>query len=180
MIEYKDQLSRDLNLQLLGRPPDFESLTVLERGEAGIHPLLLRAYIIGESHIVWVQMGEHCLSEIFSCSRSITSSSVLLSHPIGELVEPKSILHESLDYFFTCKVEDVVEGVNYAEALLGSRDDWNVTLSFDFPGEHGERPKTVLAVACNKEGSIVAKSLHSYPNEGKAVLTETTITRSLS
>lgn len=176
MIEYKDQSPRDLTLQVLSRPPDISKFTVLRDKEVNICPLLCRAYIIGESHIVWVQVDDQNLLEIFSCAPLKLNQGVLLNHSIGELAQPRKTSHGAFDYLFTCRVEDIKCGAD-ARTILEAGNDWQLTLDFDFPGQLDEHPKTVLAVACKDDKPIIVKSLHSYPNEGKVVFTETQIIR---
>ncbi len=176
MIEYKDQSPRDLTLQVLSRPPDISKFTVLKDKEVDICPLLCRAYIIGESHMVWVQAGELNLLEIFSCAPLGTNPDVLLNHSIGELAQPRKTSHGAFDYLFTCRVEDIKCRAD-AQTILKAEKDWDLTLDFDFPGQLDKHPKTILVVACKDDKPIIVKSLHSYPNEGKVVFTETKIIR---
>jgi hypothetical protein len=178
---HQDQSAYDLRLNLVEGPLDLEQFAILRAGRIEVcSGVTVDAAIIGTSHIVCFQLDGLIFYEVFVCSAVITESR-MISYDLTqtERGEAKLTFEEKCRYRFNSRIlcakdgaDELLEMEKLAREKTGAQ---NLALDFQFPsGKSGVAPRTIVILGTGeREGMILVKTAHLYPNENTVVFTET-------
>ena len=173
VIDYIEQSSKQLVLQVFGRHPSRKVLNVLAESVLENEGIRVEAFVIGTSHAVLISQGSQKIAEIFSCS-GIDELVPIIQKPLNALDSPVEILQGELEYSFESECKDMQVGHQRLISLKSRKcDSRNTVLAYSFPdcGE-GPTPATVVAVEL-LDDHMCWETAHTYPNEDRVVFTRT-------
>lgn len=178
-IAYKDQSVSGLRLNLIEGRVNVRQFTVLRSGFFSIGSLRAEAGIIGASHFFRLKDAEGWnLTEALACTEvDPADEHIHFTGPLQNLKGGKLhiVFSNRISYLFTARVADLeATWMNQFKIENKSGED-GFTLGYEFPsGDRSIKPRTLILL--KREGKkIILRTGHSYPNEGKAVLTQTNI-----
>jgi len=167
-VRFADQSADDLRWQV------YQDLDVRQFNCLATASLLkgirVNATIIGASHVIEVH-GKQRFFEVVACVPG--RGGRLRDQSIAEINEPKTI--ESLAYHFTVDVQDYEQGQQRLQDLMAIQADHDtLAIRYEFPSNTNQIPITLVTVSHNA-GNLEWQTVHSYPNEGKIVFTQTNV-----
>lgn len=183
-LVYVDQSALDLRLTLIQGEVDPAQFHVLEYGSLQDRSFSVRAGIIGASHYVTVDLHGSRFTEVFACMDVESDTKPVCSLPISEIIgfRPPAIHEVEYTYDFGARLYSWEQGEAHAarieqaarEAL--DRPD-EIGLVHVFPGAvDGRIPKTILSLRWSRSSRhLHIETVHSYPNEGNIVITQTAV-----
>lgn len=177
-MEYVDQSADSLILKVFDRPINVNQFTIFSYGSIlDSNFINIKAYIVGESHIVVLQFGETKLYEILSCGPVKSDFEPVLKFPVSSMSLKREVVcvgnyQCDLDLRNFSSSRFMMEEF---EKNLISQNPSHLGLSFDFPSEGIDISKTIVQVQVMDKKDIFIKSMHSYPNEDKIVCTKTLV-----
>jgi hypothetical protein len=179
-LEYKDERSDDLRLHLFRGEVDLEAFQVIKRRCDKIGDFEVDAAIIGASHAVQVRFGDEVFTEVLACSaKAVDLYSDRLDGVWRVEDEVRRQRAPGLEYSFLCEVQPlgaVERCLADLREMIALRDGRGaIGLTFQFPRKTELTPETLLLVRA-RQGGLHIRSMHIYPHEEVAVVSDTSVT----
>jgi hypothetical protein len=181
-LEYKDQSTSALRLNLVRGDVNKEELMVLCTGKLETSYGVLEAGIIGASHYLqlFLPSGEVAFTEVFACTELKSENLTFY----GDMQDASSIrkCFGNILYEFRAKKMTGDQGKDELFELVRSVEtvssDQQIGLAFVFPRREQDifAPMTLVYVRLNPNAlNVDVKTLHAYPNENMLAFTETKV-----
>jgi hypothetical protein len=176
-VEYVDQSASGLALNLIEGAVDIDAFTVFRTATVNRRDIVIRAAIIGASHVLSFATPGAVLTEMFACTRALGGANRILFGPLGDLLEATTelTLADGRRYRFSASLvaPTAVERLR----ARATRRRQCLCLNFTFPRRPDRRavPETIVAVAHGRR-HVVTETAHCYPDEDKAVITTSELT----
>ena len=163
-MQYVDQYARDLEYKIFDTNIDTSQISILQTKAIKIKGIQVNVCIIGESHIVEI---EDILTEVFACVNLKENPIMDISLKNGEDHIRGEISHGSVALNFSIKVLEDKNMINEHISYFEDSD-----LIVEFPSKENAPFKAITALKISIIKDLLhVESLHSYPNEGRIVLT---------
>jgi hypothetical protein len=173
---FRDQRVADLVYRLCRGAVDLRALTVLDRREVTLAPGLEAGLVVlGASHAVELRWGGERATEILACSAAPRGAAAVAELSPGADVERRFDLPGLSLAVRLRVVPDDEEQRERVRRTLAAPTFARRGVAVRFPPGHGAPGGLTLVVADPDAPRI--ETLHSYPAEGKLVLTETRCVR---
>jgi len=175
-VEYKDEHSQDLRLHLFRGPLALEAFPVLERVGRRVGEFEVDACIIGASHAVQIRRGSETLTEVLACH--VEAVDLYADRLVGvwRADEIRTKAGDGLDYRFRVDIAPLNGARDrisrFRESAVTAEQEGAIGLTFRFPQKTAETPETLLRVSAD-ETDLRIESIHVYPGEHAAVISET-------
>lgn len=170
MINYADTSHKVLGLAVSDKDLDVSNLSVISTKTVDD----MEFGVLGASHYVKIRNGSHIIMEVFACQKL---EGDMRYYPLADLIGGNVATHNDV-FGYEFKVE-LIEDKDFTEKLIGVFDEAREkndghSLMEVFPSNEEEpifKPCTYIHLKRNK-GFIRAQTLHTYPEEGVSVYTE--------
>ncbi len=179
-LEYKDQNVDALTLAISLEPVDASAFLVLEEKEIEFNGVRIRAGIIGSSNFWQVQTSTWQVSQVLTCEqpkRQVGKS--LVVENIGSMQVREVALNLPEGVRFSGRYEITTDGSvvenTLAECSKLRNNQRVISMSYIFESPASSFQAATIVIIEFLEGGVCVRTLHSYPNEGKVVVTEETI-----
>lgn len=177
-MDYKTLTADSLKLSLVSGPVEPQRFFhVMDRAELAGEPAI-RAYIIGSSHVA-VFGDDPCMTEILACSRVPRENLSLRCRPFEE-PGVNRIRIDIGPFRYRCDIETVPFGSGAVDRMQDQANAFaangKIGLSAEFPCLNGRAPLTVICAETLPGGGRV-RTLHSYPEEDRVVMTDSSVER---
>jgi len=176
-VEYVDQSASGLALNLIEGAVDIDAFTVFRTATVNRRDIVIRAAIIGASHVLSFATPGVVLTEMFACTDALGGANRILFGPLGDLLEATTELTfaDGRRYRFSASLA-APTAVERLRARATRRRQC-LRLNFTFPRRPDRRamPETIVAVAHGRR-HVVTETAHCYPDEDRAVITTSELT----
>jgi hypothetical protein len=176
-VEYVDQSASGLALNLIEGAVDIDAFTVFRTATVNRRDIVIRAAIIGASHVLSFATPGVVLTEMFACTDALGGANRILFGPLGDLLEATTELTfaDGRRYRFRASLA-APTAVERLRARATRRSQC-LRLNFTFPARPDRRamPETIVAVAHGRR-HVVTETAHCYPDEDRAVITTSELT----
>jgi hypothetical protein len=174
-MEYAEQTSGTIRLYLGRGDFDIAQFTILMEHTVMHDDLSIHFGILGESHYVRFEKGSEVLTEVCACTDATTlPEEVIVSDFLPNLhTLPVTAVFGSQSYSFSFTYLPWKEGESRLQTLREQKENemmHHLTYVFPSPEEHPTEAVTELFLTLDK--TIIFQSVHTYPNEGVMVFTE--------
>lgn len=175
-VEYKDEHSQDLRLHLFQDPLSLEAFPVLKRANRQLGEFEVDAAIIGASHAVQIRRGSQTITEVLACHVEAVDLYADQLLGVWDAEEIRTEAGDGLDYRFRVDIAPLngarARISRFRESALTAEQEGAIGLTFRFPQKTAETPETLLRVSAD-ETDLRIESIHVYPGEHAAVISET-------
>ena len=182
-IVYKDESATDLRLHLIPGLVEKSRFSILKQGDLRLGDLLIKAHIIGASHMIHYDIQGRRLTEVLACSGGAELDDNIYwgsTNKVGGKVD-LTLCHDleyssRIDRTDWRQAADVRRDLEQDVALAANRLN-EIGLSFRFPrpDDSTPAPETLVWVRASDHASVDVRTAHSYPLERSLVLTSTRI-----
>ena len=176
-MDYKDQSAGNLQFSLLNGWPPTDQFKILATGQLQQGNIMLQAAIVGASHYVFFDIDGVRFAEVLVGCDITSGNARFIIQQTGDMKFTRN-LNEWWCYSFTRQTFDLNNAAAQNEFMEDQLmvEETFLSLHYEFPHEgSGKTPKTEIEVCIIKNFCVEARTTHSYPNEGKVVLTKTRI-----
>lgn len=167
-MEYIDQSHEELNLFFSQKASDLKSFKVISESHFDTPNFKIHFGVLTESHFAIIETGNETINEIFACT-DIDLPGVD-KHDIDSIADEG--FNKELDnhtYEFKCEILPYSECESILKHFRAKRSQINTQYQiFDFPNDDDPLP-ALTEVYVTVNGVVKVESLHTYPNEDKAV-----------
>ncbi len=163
---YVEQTVRDIRYILSDKPLNI-SLTNLKEETFMFNNFNVKVTILGESHKIEIFKKDFYFVEVVAC--------------IGNVAEklPTENNNSKLNYNFKSLIHDLkADKIEYLENLnnVSYNNLKNISLSFEMKETFKFEAVTIVSInTLVEENGLLFRTLHTYPNENQALLTESII-----
>ena len=182
---YKDQKYSNLKLNLIKDIINESNLNILKKEKKKFGKINVLASIIGESHFITFDINGIIFSEMLACisykKGEEYNQNIFLDDIININNSVKYKLDQNYLYEFKYKILDSSNAIllnkEFIKRASNIIKDKRVYLSYDFISNNSLKAMTNIFIY-EIDNGIEIKTLHTYPNEFKAVLSHSTIINS--
>ena len=176
-VEYVDQSASGLALNLIEGAVDIETFTVFRKATVNRRDIVIRAAIIGASHVLSFATPGAVLTEMFACTHAPGGANRILFGPLGELLQATTDLTFADGRRYRFNASLLAPAAVERLRARATRTRQCLRLSFTFPRRPDRRamPETIVAVAHGRR-HVVTETAHCYPDEDRAVITTSELT----
>lgn len=177
LMEYKPLTTDALKLSLISGPVEPERyFHVMKQAELQGSPGI-RAYVIGSSHVA-VFGDDPCMTEILACSE-VPQENPSLRCRLFEEQGQNRVQLDLGSFRYRCDIETVSFGSEVIDRMRDQAksfaENGKIGLSAKFPCRNGLAPLTVVCAEVLPDGGGRVRTLHSYPEENRVVITDSSV-----
>lgn len=179
-LVYQDQSAAGLLLTMLEGAVDETQFTVLQAEQYEDGGLAVRAGIIGASHFARVSFRDDVITEVLACTQVRTENARAVIGPLCAIRSNEIKLEIGGFHYRTFFSHHKCEQVERMKEMF-QRGQGEITLMYEFPTDPQAtsvyKPFTGVRVQQLGKSETWITTCHSYPQEGRAVLSTTHVTR---
>lgn len=176
---YKDQKHSSLRLNLIKDNIDEVNLNILKKDKKEFGDIKVLASIIGESHFITFDINGIVFSEMLACiSYKKDDKTIFLDNIFNINGSVKYKLNANYLYEFKYDIIDASSAIllnqEFKEKSLQISQDERVYMCYDFISKNSIKAITNIFIYEINNG-IKIKTIHTYPNEYKAIVSNSSI-----
>ncbi len=163
---YVEQTVRDIRY-ILSEKPLTITLTNLKEKRFNLNGYEVKVTILGESHKIEISKEDFYLVEVVACIGNVAEKLPIENSNVNLNYNFKSLIHE-------LKADNINDLDNLNNIEFNNIE--NISLSFEMKETFKFEAVTIVSIntLVNEKGFLF-RTLHTYPNENKALLTESII-----
>jgi hypothetical protein len=171
MLDYLEQGVNSLRLYVHhNTDPNLEQFNCIISKELVEQNATIRFGILAESHFVQITVGEETISEICACTDGQFVNQPQFASTLADLPHDTAIPLAGFHYIFS-------HGKMSITANRADFSSYEQVLKHDFPKQSPDEYDAYTEVGISvSPNTLRIQSVHTYPNEHAAVLTQSTIT----